>query len=226
MDYLKMNLQYFADKEGNGDKDHPGQPEGDGEGEPDNTSNPGDDTPGGENKDAGYTQSDVDRMISKAVEKQQRKFEQEKERIEEEARKQGEAYAKLTEKEKEEAQYSERLEKLEERERELNKKQLRTEVTADLKENKLPEIFAESLILMDDNEAIKKHIDKINEAFNGAVQAEVNDRLKQKTPAASKPGTDITNNPFAKGSENLTEQGRLFKEDPERAKRLQLEARR
>ncbi|WP_160141561.1 capsid assembly scaffolding protein Gp46 family protein [Salicibibacter halophilus] len=221
-----MDLQFF--NEGNqGDQGDQGQ--GDqGQGQQDDQKGAQGDSGQGKGE-IFYSQSELDSAISKAVEsaleKKQREFDKEKERIEQQAREQGEEYAQMNEKEKKEAEYKERLEKLENRENELNRKQLYNEVQSDLKDNGLPNSFADSLVALNDNDEIKKSIKAIKEKFDEAVTEGVKEQLRQTTPKDTSGNTE-SSNPFAKETLNLTEQGRLFKEEPERARQLQQAARR
>ncbi|GGJ86011.1 hypothetical protein GCM10007063_05620 [Lentibacillus kapialis] len=217
---LPLNLQFFADGDDNPDDDPDNKPDNDKSDDPDN---PDDKDP--DKKDT-FTRSELDSAISKAVDtalkNQQKKFDQEKETIEENAKKQGEEYAKLTKQQQQEKDYEKRMEKLEEKERELNMRQLTSEVEADLKENSLPVDFAHSLVALEDNEKIKESIKSIKKTFDEAVNAQVKEQLRQDTPKVGG-GTDFKN-PFSKDHFNLTEQTRLYKEDPEKYKQLKAAA--
>ncbi|WP_145441155.1 capsid assembly scaffolding protein Gp46 family protein [Staphylococcus saprophyticus] len=175
--FLKLNLQHFADNEGN-------------EGESENNNNVSvndDDQQQGEDK-KGYSQSEVDSAVSKAVEKYKSKLEkqhqQELEEAKEQARKDAESYAKLTEKEKRDKELEKRENQLKERERELNLRHLKSDVEADLRENNLPTTFAESLILIEDNEKIKESIQSIKKEFDLAVKEQVKEATRQNTPSS------------------------------------------
>ncbi|MDW4355191.1 capsid assembly scaffolding protein Gp46 family protein [Staphylococcus cohnii] len=175
--FLKLNLQHFADNEGN-------------EGESENNNNVSvndDDQQQGEDK-KGYSQSEVDSAVSKAVEKYKSKLEkqhqQELEEAKEQARKDAESYAKLTEKEKRDKELEKRENQLKERERELNLRHLKSDVEADLRENNLPTTFAESLILIEDNEKIKETIQSIKKDFDLAVKEQVKEATRQNTPSS------------------------------------------
>ncbi|MDW3933078.1 DUF4355 domain-containing protein [Staphylococcus saprophyticus] len=175
--FLKLNLQHFADNEGN-------------EGESENNNNVSvndDDQQQGEDK-KGYSQSEVDSAVSKAVEKYKSKLEkqhqQELEEAKEQARKDAESYAKLTEKEKRDKELEKRENQLKERERELNLRHLKSDVEADLRENNLPTTFAEPLILIEDNEKIKESIQSIKKEFDLAVKEQVKEATRQNTPSS------------------------------------------
>ncbi|WP_337970245.1 capsid assembly scaffolding protein Gp46 family protein [Virgibacillus salexigens] len=183
---LSMHLQYFAEGDPN-PNDPPADPQKD---DPKNG-------PGGDPRKETFTQSEVDSQISKAVEnalkKQQEKLEKQKQDEIEKAKQDAVEYAKLTQKEKEEADYKKRVESLEKRERELNNRQLLSEIESDLKESELPTAFAESLLTIQDNEKIKESIADIKKQFDEAVNAKVKEALRQDTPAAGGSSRNKTN---------------------------------
>lgn len=169
----KLNLQFFA--EGNGD-DPEKQKEGQQQGN-------GDDNQGDEKT---FSQSELDSQVSKAVDKalanRERKHQEEIEKIKEDARKEGESYAKLTEKEKQEKALSEREKRIEERERKLKLNQLTSDVERDLKEKGLPISFAESLVVLEDNEKINEAVNQIKKDFDEAVKEQVKEATRQDNP--------------------------------------------
>jgi len=146
-----------------------------------------------------FTRSDVDREVSKAVEKaiqnQRAKWEEEKAKELEKAKNEAIEYAKMTQKEKEEAELNKRLEQLEARERELNRRELLTNIQNDLKENELPVELADTLITIEDNEKIKERITTIKEFIDKSVNEKVKEALRQDTPSEST--GEISNDPFA-----------------------------
>ncbi|WP_200411299.1 capsid assembly scaffolding protein Gp46 family protein [Virgibacillus salexigens] len=179
---LRMHLQYFA------------------EGDPkpnDPPTDPPKDDPKNDPEKETFTQSEVDSKISRAVDsalkKQQEKLEKQKQDEIEKAKQDAAEYAKLTQKEKEEADYKKRAEALEKRERELNNRQLLSEIESDLKENELPIAFAESLLSMQDNEKIKVSITAIKKQFDEAVNQAVKEKLRQDTPTAGGSSRNKTN---------------------------------
>ncbi|MDL4842829.1 capsid assembly scaffolding protein Gp46 family protein [Aquibacillus rhizosphaerae] len=209
---LKLNLQFFADP-----NDPPADPPAD----------PPQDPPAKleltqEELDK-KIEAEADRKLSKSLEKKRAEWEKEKKQIEADAKKTAEEYAKLTAKEKEDAEYQKRVEALEKREQELNNKQLLSEIQTDLKDNSLPGEFAESLLTIQDNEKIKKQISVLKKSFDDAVQEKVKEALRQETPKGST-GASGSKNPWNQGEINLTEQTRIFKENPERAKQLMAQA--
>ena len=127
-------------------------------------------------------EAEADRKLAKALEKKQAEWQSQLEEKLAAERKTAEEYAKMTAKEKEDAAYKSRLSELEKREQELNKRQLLTQVEADLKENGLPVSFASSLLTVGDNEQIKGAINAIKKDFDEAVNETVKDKLRQDTP--------------------------------------------
>lgn len=90
-----------------------------------------------------------------------------------------------------------------------------------LQEIGIPSAFAARIQGNTAEEAIKD-VKSFKAEWDKAVEAAVNEKLKDSvdTPLGSD-GKGISNNPFAKETFNLTEQGRLFLEEPEKAKTLQ-----
>lgn len=184
MELLKLNLQHFAEEDTTTNEE-----------EVETTENDNDDQ---EQENATYSRSDVDREVSKAVEKaisnQRAKWEEEKQAEIEKERQDAVEYAKMSQKEKDEAEYKKRIDLLEKREKELNDKQLLSEIESDLKENKLPTSFAQSLLTLQDNEKIKQSITNIKKDFDEAVNAQVKEALREETPEAN--SEDLSDDPF------------------------------
>lgn len=138
-------------------------------------------------------EAEADRKLAKALEKKQAEWQTQLDEKLAAERKTAEEYAKMTAKEKEDAAYKSRLSELEKREQELNKRQLLTQVEADLKDNSLPVSFASSLLTVGDNEQIKEAINAIKKDFDEAVNEAVKGKLRQETPPAGggKPDTSV-----------------------------------
>lgn len=170
---LKLNLQHFAE-------DNPNDPEGKDKQSGDNS---GDD----DKKVFELTQSELDsqkhKAVNKALANQEKKFEQRLKEAVENARSEGESYAKLTQKEKEEKALTEREKAIAEREKAQALRELESDVIADLKEQKLPTSFAKALIKIEDNEEIKSTINEIKSDFDAAVKEGVKEVTRQSTPA-------------------------------------------
>ena len=169
---LKLNLQHFAEDNPN---DHEGKDKQSGDEQ-------GDD----DKKVFELTQSELDsqkhKAVNKALANQEKKFEQRLKEAVENARSEGESYAKLTQKEKEEKALSEREKAIAEREKAQTLRELESDVIADLKEQKLPTSFAKALIKIEDNEEIKSTINEIKSDFDAAVKEGIKEVTRQSTP--------------------------------------------
>lgn len=169
---LKLNLQHFAE-------DNPNDPEG-------KDKQSGNDQGDDDKKVFELTQSELDsqkhKAVNKALANQEKKFEQRLKEAVENARSEGESYAKLTQKEKEEKALSEREKAIAEREKAQTLRELESDVIADLKEQKLPTSFAKALIKIEDNEEIKSTINEIKSDFDAAVKEGIKEVTRQSTP--------------------------------------------
>ena len=169
---LKLNLQHFAE-------DNPNDLEG-------KDKQSGNDQGDDDKKIFELTQSELDsqkhKAVNKALANQEKKFEQRLKEAVENARSEGESYAKLTQKEREEKELSERKKELAEREKAQALKELKSDVVDDLKEQELPTSFADALIKIEDNEEIKNVIRQIKKDFDSAVGEKVKEVTRQSTP--------------------------------------------
>ena len=179
-DKLNLNLQFFADND---------------EGEPGQSNDKKSENNSGQEQET-YTRSEVDSQISKAVEtalsKRDRKHQQELDKAREEAKKEAESYAKLTEKEKKDKEIEKREQALAEKEKEFKLRELKADVESDLKEKGLPTSFAQSLIHLEDNEQINEVVNSIKEDFDRAVQEQVKEATRQSTPSGQQ--SDVSSN--------------------------------
>lgn len=169
---LKLNLQHFA--ENDDDKKQESDDKKD------------DKQKSGDKEVFEITQNELDsqkhKAVNKALANQEKKFEQRLKEAVENARSEGESYAKLTQKEKEEKALSEREKAIAEREKTQALKELKSDVVDDLKEQELPASFADALIKIEDNEEIKDVIRKIKKDFDSAVGEKVKEATRQATP--------------------------------------------
>lgn len=179
---LKLNLQHFAEDDPNNNQ------------ETDETNE--DSQKSDDKKIFELTQSELDSQKHKAVNtalaNQEKKFEQRLKEAVENARSEGESYAKLTQKEKEEKALSEREKALAEKEKEFRLRELKADVESDLKDKGLPTSFAESLIHLEDNEQINEVVNAIKEDFDRAVQEQVKEATRQSTPSGQQ--SDVSSN--------------------------------
>jgi hypothetical protein len=196
---LKLDLQYFAES-----NDPPTDPP--------NPEDPPSAPPAKIELSAEELQKKIeaesDRKLAKALEKKQKEWEDQLDQRIADAKKDAEQYAKMTQKEREDAEFKKRLEALDKRERELNTKQLRSEVESDLKDEGLPAAFAESLIKLEDNEKIKEAVSSIKEEFDAAVNNAVKEKLRQDPPETG--GSKINNNSHTTKAE-MARKNRIIK---------------
>ncbi|KDE96583.1 scaffolding protein [Staphylococcus sp. TE8] len=179
---LKLNLQHFAEDDSNNNQETEETKE--------NSQNSDD------KKVFELTQSELDSQKHKAVNtalaNQEKKFEQRLKEAVENARSEGESYAKLTEKEKKDKEFEKREQALAEKEKEFRLRELKADVENDLKDKGLPTSFAESLIHLEDNEKINEVVNAIKEDFDRAVQEQVKEATRQSTPSGQR--SDVSSN--------------------------------
>ena len=179
---LKLNLQHFAEDDSNNNQETEETKE--------NSQNSDD------KKVFELTQSELDSQKHKAVNtalaNQEKKFEQRLKEAVENARSEGESYAKLTEKEKKDKEFEKREQALAEKEKEFRLRELKADVENDLKDKGLPTSFAESLIHLEDNEQINEVVNAIKEDFDRAVQEQVKEATRQSTPSGQQ--SDVSSN--------------------------------
>lgn len=197
---LKLNLQHFSD-------DNPNDPEGKGKQSGDKQ---GDD----DKKVFELTQSELDsqkhKAVNKALANQEKKFEQRLKEAVENARSEGESYAKLTQKEKEEKALSEREKAIAKREKAQALKELKSDVVDDLKEQELPTSFADALIKIEDNEEIKDVIRQIKKDFDSAVGEKVKEVTRQSTPNNQSSSFSRNQNRKEKGLGSIADEVRII----------------
>ena len=198
-----MNLQLFAEGEA---------PEGAGTGE------------GGEGVKT-YTadevtkllQSEADKRVTQALKTAREQWEAQ----EEERRKEADRMAKLSKDEREREQFKKDREAFEKEREALERDRLELEVVKVLGEKGLDTSFSKFLMGKDADESME-NIKAFQAAFDKAVEAGVKDKLGGRPPQT---GATISGaNPFDKEHFNLTEQGRLLKENPEKYRELKAQA--
>ena len=138
-----------------------------------------------EQENTTFTRSDVDREVSKAVQsaldKREAKHKEEMQKAIEDAIAEKERLSKLSEKERQEEQLTQREKEIAEREAEIARKELKADAITDLNEKGLPSEFADSL-LGDDAETRLENINTFKTSFDSAVNAAVKEKLRQDTP--------------------------------------------
>ncbi|EJC6460142.1 DUF4355 domain-containing protein [Listeria monocytogenes] len=146
------------------------------------------------NKEESFTQSQVDSQVSKAVEKAlnkaKSKWEQEQNSAIEKAKNDAIEYAKLTEAQKQEADFKKKQDALAAKEAEFNNKQLLVEVKEDLQKEGLPISFAESLINIGDNLKIKEAIEGLKKEWDAQITEKLKESARQSMPSEAVPFKD------------------------------------
>jgi len=164
---LKLNLQFFSEDEGEEDVETTENAQ---EEEQENTT---------------FTRSEVDREVSKAVQsaldKREAKHKEDMQKAIEDAIAEKERLSKLSEKERQEEQLTQREKQIAEREAEIARKELKADAIADLNEKGLPSGFAD-ILLGEDAESTLENINTFKTAFDSAVNAAVKEKLRQDTP--------------------------------------------
>ncbi|EKZ1467674.1 DUF4355 domain-containing protein [Listeria monocytogenes] len=156
------------------------------------------------NTEESFTQSQVDSQISKAVDKAlskaKSKWEQEQSSAIEKAKNDAAEYAKLTESQKQEADFKKKQDELAAQEAAFNSKRLLVEVKEDLQKEGLPISFAESLIGIGDNEKIKNAITGIKKEWDSQITEKLKESARQSTPSETAPFKDKNGHPVSKAA--------------------------
>lgn len=158
-------------------------------------------------------QAEFDRRVQKALETQKSKLEV----LMDEKATEAEKLAKMTKEEKAQYLYQKKEKELAVKEAAVTKRELMAEAKYTLAEKKLPLSLAEVLTYTD-ADACKSSIDAVEKAFQEAVEAAVDERLKGGKPPTKAPDSEpITKEIFAKMgyAERLklkTEQPELYKQ--------------
>src|SRR5699024_3024143 len=138
-----------------------------------------------EQENTTFTRSEVDREVSKAVQsaldKREPKHKEDMQKAIEDAIAEKERLSKLSEKERQEEQLTQREKQIAEREAEIARKELKADAIADLNEKGLPSGFAD-ILLGEDAESTLENINTFKTAFDSAVNAAVKEKLRQDTP--------------------------------------------
>ena len=165
-----------------------------------------------------FTQEEVDKMISKRLQRERKDIEA---KIEAE-RKEAEELAKLSEAEKQQKLFEKQVKEFEETKRAFENEKLLNETSKQLAAKNLPIEFAE-MLKGNDAETTFENIKMFEVKFNEALEKMVNERLKGSTPKTATIKTS-QDNPYSKSSWNLTKQMELEMNNPALAKQLQASA--
>lgn len=209
---IKLNLQFFAERDGNGsDSEGSKGPENENSGntsdESGNENNKG--SSDGKDNDKKYSRSEFRKMFAG----QMNEFKtNELPGLLNKARQEGEDRAKMTEKERIEADTKEREDKLNKREAALNQRDALSDTTAKLSENGLPTSFASMLNDLDEDKRTK-NVKEFKKAFSEAVHDSVLKATKGgKTPQTG--GSEHTDDTGSKFAEMANKQGQGSDNNP------------
>lgn len=163
-----------------------------------------------------YTQEEVlsllqresDRRVNEALKKQQKKHEKQL------------SLSKLDGDEREKAEKDNRIAELEEQLAQFRTEKNRSELKSVLSSRGLSAEFADIIAIGDDIEAAQANIDKLDKLFKAAVRAEVENRLKSRTPdkGIGSNLNGITQDQFR--AMPLSKQNQIYVENPELYKKL------
>ena len=153
-------------------------------------------------------QSESDKRVTAALKTQQKKYERQL------------SLSKLDGDEREKAEKDNLIAELQEQIAQMDREKNRSELKSVLSSRGLSAEFADIVNISNDIEESQANIDKLDKLFKAAVKAEVEKRLAGTTPKGNTTSVtgDITAEAFRKMS--LTEQGNLYKTNPELYKKL------
>lgn len=153
-------------------------------------------------------QSETDKRVTAALKTQQKKYEKQL------------SLSKLDDNERAMAEKDDKIAELQELLAQRDIERNKSELKSVLGSRGLSAEFADIIIINDDIEASQANIDKLDRLFKAAVKAEVEKRLAGNAPKGngSTSRLDITPETFRKMS--LSEQGALFRDNPELYKKL------
>lgn len=209
---IKLNLQFFAEEGGNGSDSEGGKgPENENSGNISDESGKENDKGGsdGEDDDKKYSRSEFRKMFAG----QMNEFKtNELPGLLDKARQEGENRAKMTEKERIEADTKEREDKLNKKEAALNQRDALSDTTAKLSENGLPTSFASILTDLDEDKRTQ-NVNEFKKAFSEAVHNGVLEATKGgKTPRTG--GSEHTEDIGSKFAEMANKQGQGSDNNP------------
>jgi len=156
------------------------------------------------------TQIELDAMINKRLERQSKKATEEK--VE------AEKLAKMSETERQQSLFETEKASFAEERKEYEKQKLELQVVKELGIKELDTTFSKYLI-GEDAETCMSNIKEFDLIFKQAVAKAVDEKLKGKTPLVGGGNLAIVN-PWNTSTRNLTEQGRIYKENPALAEQL------
>ena len=153
-----------------------------------------------------FTQDEVDKMISKRLQRERKDIEA---KIEAE-RKEAEELAKLSEQEKQKKLFEKQVREFEETKKAFEAERLLNETSKQLASKNLPIEFAE-MLKGEDAESTFNNINVFEAKFNEALEKMVTERLRGATPKVATTSNGITKEEFKKMS--LAQQAELARKD-------------
>lgn len=163
-----------------------------------------------------YTQEELDELLQKEGDRRvsaaEKKWHKDLEQQIQDAKNEGERLAKMTAKEKQDAERAKADRELAEAQAALNRERLEFQATKLLAEKGLPIDFAPHLVA-DDAEGTKAAIDAFEKAFKEAVQEAVTDKLKSNAPAAGGGASKMSRADINKMTD-ATERLKAIRENP------------
>lgn len=161
-----------------------------------------------------FTQEEVDKMISKRLQRERKDIEAkiEKERLE------AEELAKLSEADRQRKLFEKQVAEFEETKKAFENEKLLNETSKQLASKNLPIEFAE-MLKGTDAETTFENIKVFEEKFNAALEVKVNERLRGNVPKTGTV-TSGTVNPYDEKTWSLTKQMELEMNNPTLAEQL------
>ena len=189
---LPMNLQFFAEPGGDdaGAGDGNGGGAG-GEGGTGGDSSESNESPSFDDLLKGGHQAEFDRRVQKAIDTAVGKAQEKWQALTDDKLSEAEKLAKMTKEEKADYLQQKREKELADKEAAITRRELMAEAKNTLAEKKLPAGLAEVLNYAD-ADSCSKSIVAVEKAFNEAVEAGVQERLKGSTPPKKAPGNKET----------------------------------
>lgn len=204
----RMNLQLFAEGDNQDDQNT-------GDNQQQDTNNDAQDKPLTMDEVRKLIQSETDKVRTE-YSKRLKEAQAEVERL---------AKEKMSEEEKAEFERQKLQKELQEKEQALLQRELNLLAVELLNEAQMPLEFKEFVVGVDE-ETTKAKVTTLKNLWNTALEQAVKERFKEKgrDPYDTSGSGNTVKNPWSKEHFNLTEQGRLLRENPELAKQLMASA--
>lgn len=139
-----------------------------------------------------FTQEDVDRIVTKRLEKSNKQWQEKFNALEESIKLQS-----MSEEQKQEHNYNKKLEELTQREQELeakinayNQREYKSTIQAQLQEAGLPTAMADMLVNMD-AESVATQINAMKDMFNTQINAQVQSKVQASANVPTQPSEQV-----------------------------------